>query len=173
MSFDRRKRTGAHSQIPRTSDWDMAIDVDGGKGQLRDRGNLSAFVYQEGGRFSKERRIPKTGLSGIEGTRRLREPWQPIERDIANIPAVGILGGSYPTHSGKTLSPQTISVDSNSQKRSNEEWRSPKEHLIAPSPKARRDALRLTPYMSGQQRYLANFPIACEIRQRINRLVRR
>lgn len=180
MSFN-RKRTGAHSQIPRTSDWDIAIDIDGGKGQLRDHKNLSAFVYQ---RFSKERRIPRPYPAS-------KFTWDP-KRNIARLPSVKVIGG-HPTPPMRQLSPQ-ISIDGQqfATKRSTDDFRSQYPDLSERKivrreyqPMRRADWAPFSKwfdskvgFLSGQiraggGRYLQNRPILCAVRNNINKFVRR
>lgn len=131
---------------------DFSVDCDV-KGEARQYKGMSAFVYQ---------RQPRPYPTG-----RFLQPWQPIGRDISRIPSV--IASPITTGPTRTLSPQ-ISVDSDSQHRStNEIWKPSPRIQIAPSRKARVDALRDLPYMIQQRRLTPKGIRAQQEVQRIRR----
>lgn len=147
---------------------DMSIAEDSGHKDLatyRSKSGRALDVQMQrfgaggyGGRYSQERHIPSPYPFG-------KFIWG-VKKDIARIPSV--IARDLISGPERTISPQ-IAVDSDSQNRSNAEWRSSGEVQIAPTRKAREDALRNLPYM--YQKYLKDFPVLCAVRQRVNRLL--
>ena len=140
------------------SNHDFSVDCDI-RGEARQHKNMSAFVYQryESPRYSVERRRPRP------------YPYTkfayPAGKSIARIPSVI---GTVPTGMMRTLSPQRISVEIDSQNRSLPEWRYG-EIQIAPSQKARLDARRLLPVRPQK---VQPFRIIGEIQNRVARFMR-
>lgn len=131
------------------ADFSVIADI---KGELREHKGLSAFVYQ---------RLPKPYPP--------RTAWR-RGADIARLPSVI---GTVPTGMMRTVLPQRISIATDVQPRSNNEvWKPSPRIQIAPSRKARADALRDLPYML-QQKWLKDRPVLCAVRQRVNALVGR
>lgn len=95
----------------------------------------------------------------------VRAIW-PLGKDIAKLPSVGVLGGrSGPMRSYLAQAVEEAPFMSGII-----------ETLIGPSRKWKIDALKNLPFLgqrAGGGRYLKNFPVACAIRNRLNKILSR
>lgn len=158
-------------------------------GRVRSLKDMSVYGQRHGsagGAYSSTRRIPRPYPTQ-------RFIWDK-ERDIARLPSVKVIG-SHPTPAMRQLSPQ-ISLDGSQfvSKRSRDDFTPRYPDLTEREFKTQPKPIRKTQYrplrvpdwgpfrkwteqklgfMSGQQRYLENFPIACKIRSTINQAVTR